>query len=199
VTVYRHGDVRQHVTGQLEVPIVTTRKVIAIGGTAILAAVVSVALLGDRYELISLPGDGSGPQAYKLDKRTGRTWLLFDGTYQEEVEVPKQSPTRSTQSPEDQALQLAANYTFPGSTESADVTFKRQLQTMKGVLRIYGWHVKKVDDQSYVVGYTYDQGPGSAINGWVFEVNLKAGIVRDINGDPDLEKKYGNWAGQKNP
>jgi hypothetical protein len=202
VIVYRHGDVRQVVTHYdgLEVPIVIGRTAIAIGGAAILATVISFALLGNRYELVSLSGDDSNhPKVYKIDKRTGRTWLVYEGSIEEIKEDAPLTQKALEDNRKDQAIQLTRNYTFPNN-ESADAAFQRKLRDMKGVLRVYGWRTKKIDDKTYVVGYTYDKGQGSTIQGWIFEVNLEAGIVRDIDGDPDLQKKYANWAeDQKEP
>jgi hypothetical protein len=69
----------------------------------------------------------------------------------------------------------------------------RFLGEKKGPLRVYGWHATKIDDQTFLVAYTYDEGPGSQINGWAFEYNSKAGIARNVTGDPDLQKEYARF------
>ena len=101
------------------------------------------------------------------------------------------------QSPEDRAINLASKYVPPESTAPIEDTIKQWLKAKKGILRVHGWNAKKIDDQTYLVGYTYDEGPGSSSGGWVFEVNLNAEIVREVIGDPQLEQKYGEWARER--
>jgi len=74
-----------------------------------------------------------------------------------------------------------------------DFIIQDTLRGMKGPLRVAGWTAKKVDDQVYVVAYLYDSGPNTQAGGWVFEVNLNAQIVRRIDGDSELERKYAAW------
>ena len=96
--------------------------------------------------------------------------------------------------PEKRAIELARYSNPPGTTETADASIKKSLATSKGPLKVYGWSAKKIDDQTYLVGYIYAEGPASNPRGWVFEVNLEAEIVRPVMGDTELEKKYSDWA-----
>lgn len=80
------------------------------------------------------------------------------------------------------------------ATGITDAQIRDWLQAKKGILKVYGWRARKIDDQTYMVAYTYDEGPSATAGAWLFEANLVAGIVRPIIGDPELEKKYSDWA-----
>jgi hypothetical protein len=160
----------------------------AVGIVALVAALLLFFLRGERYALVAQNGEGE--YVYKIDKATGRVWFI-SGDVSDEVR--DFSALHKAQTPEEQAISLAKIHRMPGNTNSMDQTIKDWLQSEKGLLRIYGWKAKRVDDQTYLVGYTYDEGPGSSGGGWVFEVNLKAEIVRNVIGDADLEKKYVDW------
>ncbi len=120
-----------------------------------------------------------GTPPYKIDRKTGRIWVLY-GERQQLVEG-SDSPTKR-RSPEDQALQLVKK-------SYGETPYKLTLQMMKGELRIIGWRVRRIDDQVYLVSYTFDDGSGS--RGWFWEVNLIGDIVRNVNEDPELKEKYG--------
>ncbi len=68
------------------------------------------------------------------------------------------------QAPEDRAISLARKYVPPESTAPIEDSIKQWLKAKKGVLRVYGWNAKKIDDQTQLVGCTYDEGPGSRSN-----------------------------------
>jgi len=75
------------------------------------------------------------------------------------------------------------------TVDEAIKAINKWLQTRKGSLKIYGWEAQKIDEYTYLVSYTF--GEGKERVGFFFEVNLLAGIVRKVPGDPELEKKYG--------
>jgi hypothetical protein len=55
-----------------------------------------------------------------------------------------------------------------------------------------GWNAKKIDEQIYLVTYTYiREGQRDHETGWAFEINLTGEIVRNVLEDPILMKKYG--------
>jgi len=73
---------------------------------------------------------------------------------------------------------------------------KDWIKSYKGDIIIYGWKVKRIWDKpnTYLVSYTFankESEKGIALQGWWWEVNTKVGVVRQVNGDPWLEKKYG--------
>jgi hypothetical protein len=67
------------------------------------------------------------------------------------------------------------------------------MSNIKGDLQIFGWEAESFkNDDTYLVTYSYAHVMGDGIiHGWAFEVNLSAGAIRYIIGDPELEKKYG--------
>jgi hypothetical protein len=154
----------------------------------LLAAGLFVYLRGDRYSLVAQAGDDG--KVYKIDRRTGRVWLI---DYAFSVEI-KEADDKSPETQEESAIGLAKSYFPPDTPSSMDDTIHNWLRAKEGTLRVYGWKARKVDNQTYLVGYTFDEGPGTNVGGWVFEVNLEAGIVRKVQGDQELEKKYADWA-----
>lgn len=71
---------------------------------------------------------------------------------------------------------------------------RRMMSHMSGDLDIIGWAARRYSDKTYVVSFTYRRG-GETF-GWPFEVSVDVGVVRSINGDPELELKYANWWGR---
>jgi hypothetical protein len=63
------------------------------------------------------------------------------------------------------------------------------MSKVKGDLRIEGWKAQKIDDDTYLVTYTYE--PDGVSRGWPFEVKLSVEVVRYVVGDRALEDKYG--------
>jgi len=155
----------------------------------LLTACLFVYLRGDRYSLVAQAGEGG--KVYKIDRHTGRVWLIDYGF---SIEINEQADRKASTTPEEEAITLAKVYSPPGTSSSTADTIHNWLEAKKGTLRIYGWKARKVDDQTYLVGYTFDEGPGTNVGGWVFEVNLEAGFVRSVKGDQELEKKYADWA-----
>jgi hypothetical protein len=164
---------------------------VLIGVCAIVSASLYTFIQHDRYSILLVEKENGPVKAYKIDKNTGKLWWIW----QNEIDVvddrslvPKALP------PEKRAIELARYSTLPGTTGTADASIKRSLESSKGLLKVDGWNAKKIDDQTYLVGYMYAEGPASNPRGWVFEVNLEAEIVRSVIGDAELEKKYSDWA-----
>jgi len=135
-----------------------------------------------RYD-IKTPSPG---YAYKIDRRTGQTWLIL-GIEETLIKSPISSNKSFTY--EDKAIELVKNSYALGLNSKVDSKIKSWLKDIKGNLKIYGWDAIKQDEQIYLVSYTFDEGSG--IVGYYFEVNLLAEIVRSITDDSELEKKYG--------
>ena len=74
-------------------------------------------------------------------------------------------------------------------TTTNDFQLRRIMSEMKGELRIIGWQAKRHDSDTFVVTYSYESR--GETRGFPFEVNVTAGVVRAIIGDPELEQKYG--------
>lgn len=54
-----------------------------------------------------------------------------------------------------------------------------QMRRKKGILRIFGWKASKIDEQTYLVSYSYNAGYGE--RGWLFKVNIVGETVRHIH------------------
>lgn len=91
-------------------------------------------------------------------------------------------------SPESKAIDLARKSLALGYHHTVDSAIRRMLERKKGDLVIRGWGAEKKGDETYLVSFVYNDKSGE--NGFFFEVNLAAEIVRSILGDPVLEKKY---------
>lgn len=91
------------------------------------------------------------------------------------------------------AIELAKNsYIDPPSlTRYADLKtrMRNMMASKKGNLQIIGWKACKIDSQTYLVSYTFDEGSGEV--GYFFEVNFVEEIIRYVHDDPELEEKYG--------
>ena len=131
-------------------------------------------------------GDG---KIYKIDKQTGQA-VLLRGVNEVPVE-PTGPPKEETM--QEKAIRLAksAHTIKPDAHYLLDNEFhiRSWIEEQSGNLQIIGWAARQVSEQSWVVTYSFDQGLG--IRSWAFEVNMQADLVRNIIGDPVLERKYG--------
>jgi len=134
-----------------------------------------------RYYIQSAMG---GP-AYKIDRKTGQTWAIY-GEREHLVERTDSSIERK--SPKEKAIELAKKSSALGGY-GVEATIQQWMEQKKGDLRIIGWKAQKINDQIYLVSYTFNEDSGP--RGYFFEVNLVGGIVRNVLGDPELEQKYG--------
>lgn len=91
------------------------------------------------------------------------------------------------------AIELAKNsYIDPPSlTRYGDLKtrMRNMMASKKGNLQIIGWKARKIDSQTYLVSYTFNEGSGEV--GYFFEVNFVEEIIRYVHDDPELEEKYG--------
>lgn len=65
---------------------------------------------------------------------------------------------------------------------------KQKLEEEKVNIKIIGWTVRRVDEQTCLVSYTYEKG--SKTLGWFFDVKSGGKIISDVSSDPELMKKY---------
>lgn len=159
----------------------------------------------NRYAVTNV---GSGA-AYKTDKETGKTTVLYQG---KELEVqqyvfvqPTPTPTLQQETAEETvarweqeflneavALAKAARTMAPDRSPMYTPTNEQfltdWLKQQKGNIRFNGWGAKKVDAQTYLVTYALVRDGKS--EGVRLEVNLPAQLVRNVKGDPVLEAKY---------
>src|SRR5262245_39416256 len=121
--------------------------------------------------------NGGKGAIYRIDRKTGKS-VMLDGDKEYPVEPRESEP----ETPSKRAIRLAkAGYTldkYPIENESA---IRSEMKKQTGHLRIGGWKAKRIDDQTYVVTYSYEAGENVTIH--TFEVNLEADIVRVISLD----------------
>jgi hypothetical protein len=65
---------------------------------------------------------------------------------------------------------------------------KEKLKEETGDFKTIGWKVRRVDEQTFLVNYTYEKN--SKILGWFFEVKSGGEVIRDVSSDPELMRKY---------
>ena len=155
----------------------------------ILAAAALVAFYvhseNSRFYLIS----GGDNLIYKIDRRTGKTWVILGSGAFEVIEPQEDEP-------EKQAVNLAKAFKLPPGVYSgtgAEFYINDQLKKTKGDLKINGWRADRIDEQTYLVSYTLEL-KGTPM-GWYFEVNLEGNLVRYITTDSELEQKYRDLIG----
>ncbi len=65
---------------------------------------------------------------------------------------------------------------------------KQKLEEERVNIKIIGWKVRRVDEQTYLVSYTYEKG-GKTF-GWFFDVKSGGKVIRDVSSDQELMRKY---------
>lgn len=93
------------------------------------------------------------------------------------------------------AIDLARNARTLDNILPNELRIQRHLETLKGDLRITGWQASFFPDENWALLVRYLFYLNGELYGWDFEVNLRAGVVRPVNGDPVLENKYYNTSG----
>lgn len=148
-----------------------------------------------RYTVVNA---GNG-KVYKVDRRTGESWLL-SGTR----EIPVGARTYSPLSPEersqmelDSAISEAqTSYVLTqavnrGSLLSNNGTIQQTLER-DHYAKIKGWSGQKIDEDTYLVSFKYDNGAGKEF-GYYFEVNDAADTVRNIFYGGGLYERYAKY------
>jgi hypothetical protein len=81
--------------------------------------------------------------------------------------------------------------TNPGDPVLHDTehAIQNELAHMTGTLHVVGWAAKRIDGQTYLVSYLFDDTAGTQ-RGWFFEANTAASIVRNVLEDEALKAKY---------
>ena len=111
--------------------------------------------------------------------KTGKLVVIWAG---------REYPSAQAMTPEKCAIELAKgeHTLFPLSPN--EEVIKDDIEAVKGPLNVIGWKARRIDDQTFLVTYLYK----TVTQNWlyVFEVNLRAGIVRCVNDNMELRKKY---------
>lgn len=154
----------------------------------------------NRYSLLN----ASDGRVFKLDKRTGELVIIRQG---QEIPIKRFIP------PEAKGPSLPDVDSLVGVKEEMElaISMARDAHTLnpsdlvrsnedyvmdhignqKGDLKILGWKATKVEPRIYDVRFMIERDGKASQPGLGFEVDVKYGMVRKINGDPGLEKKYG--------
>ena len=128
--------------------------------------------------------------AYKIDRKTGQTWQIIDGKEKiiKNLSNPKsQQNIFETQNLQQKTIEMAKNYS--DGTGTMDSHIRKVMEKIKGNLKIFGWKSHKIDDQTYLVSYTFEEESSGEV-GYFFEINLVGEVVRNINKDDILSEKY---------
>ncbi len=104
----------------------------------------------------------------------------------------QKTPVKRT-TPEETAINMVKKSYVLGVV-MVENTIRSWMKKRTGELEILGWKAEKINDQTYLVSYTFKDGSG--VQGYYFDVNLKGGIIRKVTGDIELEVIYGL---RKNP
>ncbi len=173
-----------------------------------IAAIFSAAIIGafalflqsNRYDLAEA---GAGA-VYKIDRKTGRTWMVV-GNKEVDVLASGQQDTPVPDAGQGLDLGKAAfrvNYFVKatlidlvkkshalGRDFTVETFIGSKVSKLNRPIELKGWEAQEKAPASWLVSYTYDMGSG--LQGYYFEVDAKAGNVRAVSGDPELETKYG--------
>lgn len=172
-----------------------------------IAIIFSIGLIGafalflqyNRYDL----SDAGGGTVYKIDRKTGRTWMVVAN---KEVDVLPESQESSKEEAKTPAMDLGkaafhVDYFIKSTLVdrvkkskalSPDVTVEAfigsQISALNRPLDLRGWDAVEKGPALWLVSYTYDLGQGA--QGYYFEVNTQNGEVRSASADAKLQEKY---------
>lgn len=157
--------------------------------------------------------------AYKIDRRTGKTWIVAGGqeklvkgdqktgsnTFAETSTIPlSKEDEQKRQDESDRSTAIVAaqiSYVFEPFKKSEDF-IRAQIESLKEPIKsIIGWNAYKAGRKKYYVTYVIETAKGE--KGWVFEVLLTDSkvvndhIVRLITGNQVLEKEYFDFLKKK--
>lgn len=89
---------------------------------------------------------------------------------------------------EDIVIKMVKNSHFSGSSNNTNDKIKNILEDKKGNFKVIGWKAKRIEENTYLVSFTYDEN--SKKYGWFFEVKPIGEIVRDVSLDQELMQRY---------
>lgn len=168
------------------------RKWILFASAAFLLVVALTFLTASRRYNLQVSGDA----LYKIDRLTGKTWLVRgiyehlvatrDPTSDEAGQVRQESKALALAKTGKSFSELFDDQAGPAlsNKRAAEIFFEVQ----EGDIEIPGWQATMVGDGVFLVSATIiREGEES---GFYFEVHLNVELVRLINGDTGLAEKY---------
>lgn len=146
---------------------------------------------------------GSGA-VYKIDRKTGRTWMVVGNREVDVLSSAQQSAASSESKNDTLDLGKAAfrgNYFVKatvvdlvkksralGPNFTVETFIGSKVSKLNRPIELKGWTADEVAPALWLVSYTYDMGEG--LQGYYFEADARSGQVRVVSGDLDLENKY---------
>jgi hypothetical protein len=136
----------------------------------------------------------NGSYVYVTDTKSGETFIVR-GTKKIKVEEPSEITNKSELTEEElknkTAIELAKQSTsMAGSTIANVNSVKFALEDRTDDYETLGWSVKYYSESIAVVGYFTKIPTDGTYGGYLFEVNTKDEIVRNIHDNEILEDKY---------
>jgi hypothetical protein len=136
----------------------------------------------------------NGSYVYVTDTKSGETFIVR-GTKKIKVEEPSEITTKSELTEEElknkTAIELAKQSSTIGeSSLDNDYLIKSNLEDRTDNYEALGWSVEHYSESIAVVGYITKNPTEGTYGGYLFEVNKKEKIVRNIHDNKILEDKY---------
>ncbi|NQU06281.1 MAG: hypothetical protein HQ568_09335 [Calditrichaeota bacterium] len=136
--------------------------------------------------------------AYKLDKQTGKTWFVRYGSEKLTV-LDSNSYVAESKTQKETAIRIAksSHLLSEGGTKSNEQYIRKEFNSLKGDVNFNGWQVCEVNKGVFLVANTATlidyESPSKGIPevGYFFEVVPSSGIIRYVEEDSLLAKKYG--------
>ena len=122
--------------------------------------------------------------AHKIDRKTGKVWFIMG----ENQTLLKEN--EETKSPKDKAIELTKKSLDYDNYQTVENEIHDIMQKQTGNIKINGWSAQKIDQQTFLVNYYYIENDSGIVHGWWFEVNVPEELVRFVNDDSELQKKY---------
>jgi len=104
------------------------------------------------------------------------------------------SPGIPAEITEDVAIEMVKGSHALYRNTSTGSLIKKWTEENAGKYKIVGWQAKKMDDERYLVSYTAMDG--ALPKGFYFDLDIKTGVVENLENNPELQKKYNIKYGQ---
>ena len=157
-------------------------------------------LQSNRFDL----ADAGSGAVYKIDRKTGRTWMVVGNREMDVLSSVQQTDASSESKNDSLDLGKAAfrgNYFVKatvvdlvkkskalGPDFTVETFIGSKVSKLNRPIELKGWTPEEVSPALWLVSYTYDSGEG--LQGYYFEADARSGQVRVAAGDLDLENKY---------
>jgi hypothetical protein len=111
----------------------------------------------------------------------------------QQTHVPEQGSNfyadMSPEKAEETAIELTKKSHALDRFFDVETLMRKWTEENSGKIQIIGWKAKRIDERTYLVGYTASDGLST--KGFYFDIDINTGTVRHIADHPELQKKYG--------